>query len=178
MEELSLHILDLAQNSLAANASLVSIRVEEDTRSDILKITVLDNGHGMDANTLSRAFDPFFSTKGKKIGLGLSLFRELARQCGGECTLISQPMAGCCVTAWFVRSHLDLPPLGDMAQTIYCLLVCYPFADIDYRHSLDERQISFDTRKICPYPGKKMLSQMMCDLSRQESMLYGGANCP
>lgn len=102
MLELSLHILDIANNSVKAGAKLVKIAVEENLLKDILRIQIDDNGCGMDADFLKEVLDPFRTTRTtRKVGMGLSLFRAAARQTGGDLTISSQKGVGTSVSAWF-----------------------------------------------------------------------------
>lgn len=149
VKELALHILDIAQNSLRAGATLIEIAILERATSDRLTISIADNGAGMDAPTLARAMDPFFTTKDvRKVGMGLSLFRQAARRAGGDVWVASQPGRGTTVTAEFVRSHIDLQPLGDMASTITAVILQNPSVDLVFRHSTDEGEWAFDTREL------------------------------
>lgn len=149
MRELALHVLDVVENSLRAGASLVEITVEEDSRADTLVITVRDDGEGMDEETLARALDPFFTTKTtRRVGLGLSLFREAARRTGGELEVRSTRGHGTTVVARFGRSHVDRQPLGDMASTVQAALAQNPRVDIVYLHRVDGEEYLFDTRHL------------------------------
>ncbi len=95
MEELALHILDIAENSIAASASVVEVCVSEDARADLLTIEVLDDGNGMAPETLGRAADPFFTTKdGRRIGLGVPMFAQAAKEADGELNVESRPGGG------------------------------------------------------------------------------------
>ncbi len=119
MEELALHILDIAENSIAAGARHVDIRVSEDLAADRLTVEIRDNGRGMAEQVLRRAADPFFTTKGTRpVGLGLSLLEQAARAAGGSLRIQSRPGAGATVTAEFRHSHPDRQPLGDVAATL------------------------------------------------------------
>jgi len=124
MEDLSLHVLDIAENSIAAGAKHVEIRVRESRREDRLSIEIIDNGRGMSEDMLQKATDPFFTTRTtRRVGLGLSLFEQAAKRAGGEFKIASCPGAGTKVTGVFQYSHVDRQPLGDMDQTILALVV-------------------------------------------------------
>jgi PAS domain S-box-containing protein len=71
-----------------------------------VRLTVADDGHGMDEVTLARAVEPFFSTKGigQGTGLGLSMAHGLACQLGGTLTIASQPGRGTQVNIWLPQS--------------------------------------------------------------------------
>ncbi len=135
LRELALHILDIAENSLNAGASLVTIEVLEDIAADQLTIRVIDNGRGMDAETASRVVDPFFTTRTtRKVGLGLPFLKQAAELSNGTLTIDSQVGQGTTVTATFQRSHIDRMPLGDLPGTILTLIVGYPQANFVFRH--------------------------------------------
>ena len=102
MEELALHVLDLAQNSLAAGATLVIIIINEDTMANRLTIGIEDNGRGMESEFVVQVLDPFTTTRTtRRVGLGLPLLFMTARQCGGDLTIDSEPGRGTKVTATF-----------------------------------------------------------------------------
>jgi hypothetical protein len=128
---LSLHILDLIENSIRARASVIIVTISEDPGSDILEITVEDNGPGLSVPP-EKALDPFYTTKkGKKTGLGLSLFQSAAERAGGQLSLSRSFMGGLCVRAVMQMSHCDRAPVGDLAATISSVVCTNP--DIDLR---------------------------------------------
>lgn len=135
MEDLSLHILDIAENAAAAGATRVLIAVNENGRRDALTIRVTDNGRGMTAEERARALDPFYTTGPKRTGLGLPLLAQTAELCGGRLSLVSEPGAGTRVTARFRLSHVDRPPLTKMAETMMTLFFGHPEIDLGYRHT-------------------------------------------
>lgn len=139
MEDLSLHILDIAENSLAAGASRVLIAVEEDEDRDVLTFVVEDNGRGMTEEERRRVLDPFYTTKGKKTGLGLPLLAQTAEQCGGALALEPARGGGTRVTARFRFSHFDRPPLTKMAETLMALAFGHPEVEVRYRHRKNGR---------------------------------------
>jgi anti-sigma regulatory factor (Ser/Thr protein kinase) len=149
MEDLSLHVLDIAENSIAAGATHVEIRVRESRREDRLSIEIFDDGRGMSADMLHKATDPFFTTRStRRVGLGLSLFEQAAKRAGGEFKIASRPGAGTTVTGVFQYSHVDRQPLGDMDQTLLALVVGNPQIEFTYLHQADDSEISFSTREI------------------------------
>ncbi|MEN3183472.1 MAG: ATP-binding protein [Atribacterota bacterium] len=148
MKELSLHILDLVENALRAGAQKVVISVREDSQEDLLEIIVEDNGIGMDEETRKRALDPFFSTKGKRIGIGLPLVAQLAAQCGGKLEILSEQGKGTRVRVVFRKSHIDLPPLGDLSETLFVLLSSHPEVEFVFSHEVDGCSWSFNSREL------------------------------
>ncbi len=160
LRELSLHILDIAENSLNAGASLVTIDVIEDVRADRLTIRVADDGRGMDAELTARVADPFVTSRTtRKVGLGLPFLKQAAEMCGGALTIDSTPGVGTTVTATFQHSHIDRMPLGDLPGTILSLIVGYPQADFVFRQEIGERRLAIDTRPIKAELGEIALSE-------------------
>ncbi len=149
VQDLSLHILDIVENSLAAGARRVEIRIEEDLRTDRMAIEIMDDGSGMDEATVKQALDPFFTTKTvRRVGLGLPLLAEACRICNGELCLRSCPGKGTTVKATFQHSHIDRKPLGQMGDTLVTLIVGHPEVDLLYEHHRDGKVFSLDTRDI------------------------------
>jgi signal transduction histidine kinase len=127
VEDLSLHIMDLVDNSIAARASRVHVAIREDRKNERLHILIEDDGEGMDPQTLESAQDPFFSTKnGKPFGLGLSLFAQAARESGGHMEVESRPQGGTRIRAEFDLGHPDRKPLGDVEKTMILLQASHP----------------------------------------------------
>jgi anti-sigma regulatory factor (Ser/Thr protein kinase) len=148
MRELSLHILDALQNALEAGASRVELVIEEDPKADRLHITIRDNGRGMSAEQLARAFDPFYTTrKTRHVGLGLPLFKAAAQRCNGDVTLISEEGKGTTLQATFRYSHIDRAPMGDLPGTLLAFLLSGG-CDLAYRHRVGDREFAFDTAEI------------------------------
>ena len=149
VQDLSLHILDIVENSLAAGARRVEIRIEEDLQADRLTIEIMDDGCGMDETMVKQALDPFFTTKTvRRVGLGLPLLAESCRICNGELCLQSCPGQGTTVKATFQHSHIDRKPLGQMGDTLITLIVGHPEVDLLYEHRKDGKVFSLDTREI------------------------------
>jgi hypothetical protein len=138
VRELSLHILDVVQNSLEAGATHIQLLVDEDVRADRLTIEVRDNGRGMDQELLRRVLDPFVTTRTtRRVGLGLPLLAAAARRCNGQLEIQSEPGKGTTVTVVFQHSHIDRAPLGDMVSTIISILLANPLVDFEYTHRVD-----------------------------------------
>jgi hypothetical protein len=149
VRELSLHILDVVENGITAGASCISIRVEESSAADLLRISVHDNGRGMPDRKIKRIEDPFVTTRTtRRVGLGLSLLAAAARRCDGGISVNTAPGQGTEVTATFRHSHIDRAPLGDMAGTLAMLVMGNPQVDFVYVHRLDDKEFAFDTREI------------------------------
>jgi anti-sigma regulatory factor (Ser/Thr protein kinase) len=149
MEDLSLHILDIIENSIDAGARNIEIQIREDSKQDLLSIEIADDGKGMDEATLKKALDPFFTTKTvRKVGLGLSLFRESAREANGDLEIQSKVGQGTRLRATFQRSHIDRRPLGDMRKTVMTLIIGHPETRFKYVHEQDGRKFELDTKKL------------------------------
>ena len=149
MRELSLHVLDVLENALAAGATLIDLEITESSASNRLTISVTDNGRGMDHEMLARVSDPFFSTRTtRNVGLGLPLFKVAAQRCNGDLTVWSQPGVGTRVVAEFQRDHLDRAPLGDMLSTLLGVLLSDRLHDLRYEHRVDGRAFTLDTREL------------------------------
>ena len=149
MRELSLNVLDIAQNSIAAGAALTEITVQEDTADDRIVITVKDNGRGMTPEQVRKVSDPFYTTRTtRKVGMGIPLFRMAADMAGGGLSIASAPGKGTTVTATFVRSHIDRMPLGDMTGTVVALIRMNPDRDFRYVRRYNDREFALDTREL------------------------------
>jgi anti-sigma regulatory factor (Ser/Thr protein kinase) len=147
MEDLSLHILDIAENAVAAGATRIFVTVTENEKRDLLRIRVTDNGPGMSKKILRRALDPFFTTKGKRTGLGLPLLAQAAEQCGGRMTIRAVPRKGTKVTALFRHRHIDRPPLTNMKGTLMAIVLGHAEIDLVYRHDRNGRIFVFRSRR-------------------------------
>lgn len=149
MQDLSLHILDVAENGVAAGASLVGITVVEDLAKDLLKVEIRDNGRGMDMAFVARVLDPFTTTRTtRKVGLGLSLFQQAAQAAEGDLEIQSAPGIGTTVTVFMRHSHIDRKPMGNLAETIVTLIQGNPAVDFVFTHRRNGSEYLLDTREI------------------------------
>jgi anti-sigma regulatory factor (Ser/Thr protein kinase) len=149
MEDLSLHILDIAENSVAARADKIEIRISEDIKKDLLSVEIIDNGIGMDKETQKKSIDPFYTTKTvRRFGFGLSLLREAAKAANGHFSIQSEKGEGTRIKVDFQYSHIDRKPLGDIGQTIITIVIGNPEIDLIYMHKKNNQKYSLDTRKI------------------------------
>ena len=127
MREIALHLLDIAENSVAARATVISISICENLIDDTLHASVQDNGRGMDPDILIRVTDPFVTSRTtRKVGLGIPLLKAAAEACNGYLSITSTPATGTRLEVEFQRSHIDRMPLGDITGTILTLIVAYP----------------------------------------------------
>jgi len=149
MNELSLNILDIAQNSIAAEATLVEIDVEEDRGLDRIIIRVRDNGKGMSEDFQKAVENPFVTTRTtRKIGLGISFLKEAAEITGGAFELKSELGIGTTITATFVMSHIDRQPVGNLTETVITLVTLNTEIDFIVRYSVNENVFEFSTQEV------------------------------
>lgn len=149
MREISLHILDIVQNSIAAGASRIAINVTASTKDDLLMFCITDNGKGMPADLVAKVTDPFVTTRTtRRIGLGIPMLVAAANQCGGEVNIQSQIGKGTKLCATFILSHIDRAPFGDIASTLVSLITGNPEISFVYEHSVDGRVFRLDTDEI------------------------------
>ena len=153
MKELSLNILDIAQNSVSAEATCIEILLDETETH--LTLTIRDNGKGMSPEFAATVTDPFSTTRTtRKVGMGLPLLKLAAEQTGGRLTLTSVPRStdpthcGTCVTADFDKTHLDFTPLGDVISSLTTLIQGSPDVDFVFRHMRPEGTVELDTREV------------------------------
>ena len=153
MRELSLNVMDIAQNSISAGASLITLEVEEDLTRDLLCISVKDNGRGMTPEQVQNVTDPFYTTRTtRNVGLGVPLFKMEAEMTGGHFTIDSTVGVGTDLTAVFHPSSVDMIPLGDINGTVQLLVTGNPERDFlysrRYKDHGGERDFTLDTREL------------------------------
>jgi hypothetical protein len=136
MREIALHLLDLAENSVAAGASQIKIQVTEDLDADRLRLSLLDNGKGMSAEMAQQVSDPFFTSRTtRKVGLGIPLLKAAAQACNGDLSIHSRVEKGTRIDVDFQHSHIDRMPLGNLGETMLNLIVSHPEINwlLDYK---------------------------------------------
>jgi len=149
MEDLSLHILDIVENSITAHAKKIEIKIIEEKKKDLLTIEIIDDGKGMDEETLKNALDPFFTTGNtRKVGLGLSLLAQSAEESGGSIEIESKPGQETKVKATFGYSHIDRKPLGDVHESLKVLIAANPDINFIYEYQKDDVSYHLDTKGI------------------------------
>lgn len=153
MKELSLNILDVAENSVKAGASLTQILLTE--KDNVLTIEIVDDGCGMDEDVVRSVTDPFYTTRTtRKVGMGIPLLKLACEQTEGQLTIESttieeDPMAhGTHVTATFNMDHIDFTPLGDVSSSVLTLIQGHPDTDFLFRHEKDGQVVELDTRQL------------------------------
>jgi K+-sensing histidine kinase KdpD len=149
MEDLSLHILDVVENSIEANASKIEIKIVEKKKKDLLAIEIKDNGKGMNKETIKKVLDPFYTTRTtRRVGMGLSLLAQAARESNGNFEINSKVGVGTEVKANFQYSHIDRKPIGDMKNTLITLMVSHPEINFVYEHQDEEENYVLDSNEI------------------------------
>lgn len=149
MKELSLNILDLAQNSLTAGAKNVTIVIRESVKDDILFVHISDDGEGMDQAFLNCVTDPFFTTrKTRPVGMGIPFFKMQAEMAQGNFEITSEKGKGTALWATFRLSHVDRPPIGDVVSTMIVLIQGSPDVDFIYIRQTDKDKFEFQTTEI------------------------------
>jgi len=149
LEDLSLHILDIVENAIAAKAKRIDVLIREEVNEDRLVIEIIDDGIGMDKQVREKATDPFFTTRtSRKVGLGLSLMAQAAREAGGMLRVESELGKGTKVIATFQYSHIDRKPLGSMIETMATLLLGNPELDISYSHQKEGKTYTLSSQAL------------------------------
>lgn len=149
MTELSLNVLDIANNSIRAGATRIEIEVRVCEDKDSLFIRITDNGCGMSKEQLAKVVDPFYTTRNtRRIGLGIPFFKQAALNTGGTFQLESEETIGTIVTAVFGLSHIDRMPLGDINSTIYTLIIANTELDFVYTYELNGNEFHLDTEEL------------------------------
>lgn len=149
MQELSLNVLDIAQNSIKADASLVTIVLDRDRAANTLAIEIHDDGCGMTEEQVAHVTDPFYTTRTtRKVGLGVPFFKMTAEMTGGAFSLHSQVGRGTDICAFYHTDHIDMFPVGDMTATIVSLVSVNPQIDFCYISRVDGREFTMDTREV------------------------------
>ena len=149
MKELSLHILDIAENSVRADARTITIDIEEDSQNNLLSIKIQDDGKGMDAEMVAQITDPFITSRTtRKVGLGIPFLKAAAEACNGHFTIQSIPGEGTGVETSFELDHIDRMPMGDIQSTFLSLLVGYPSVRWIFKYGIDGQQFLMDSQPI------------------------------
>ena len=154
MKELSLNILDIAQNSISAGSSEIEISLCEDENS-LLTLVIRDNGCGMSPEILRNVTNPFYTTRTtRKVGLGIPLLKLAAEQSGGSLSIESTTRAddpencGTCITATFYTNSIDFTPIGDIVSTICVIIQGHPEIDYVFKHVTPKFEVLLDTKEL------------------------------
>ncbi len=153
MKELSLNILDIAENSIKAGATIITIELFE--TADMLKFSISDDGCGMKPDFLAAVTDPFTTTRTTRpVGLGIPLLKLAAEQTGGRVEITSKHIEdypdshGTTTSAVFFKNHIDAAPLGDIVETVVTLIQCNPDREFLFIHQMEEKRAELDTREL------------------------------
>lgn len=137
MNTLTFHITDIASNSVRAGATRISLEIT--IHEDHTTVRITDNGCGMDAETVSRITNPFYTTRiTRKVGLGIPFLIQNAEQTGGHISITSEPGKGTAVTACFITSNIDCPPMGDLPGTVAMLISGNPGINVCFSYRKEE----------------------------------------
>ena len=163
MEDLSLHILDIAENSIQAGASLVIIRIHENIPENCLTLITEDNGRGMNQAIADKAKDPFFTTRTtRRIGLGLALLEQSAKEANGTMEVTSESEKGTRIVVTFENSHIDRKPLGNIVDTLITLIAGNPDRDFLFEYVQNNRKVySLNTSQIKSELGSIPISDIL-----------------
>ena len=149
VSDISLHLLDIAENSVAAGATKVEVAVEEDLLHDRLRISVRDDGKGMTGHWVPRMGDPFVTSQAtRKVGMGIPLLQAAAEACNGSLIIASEPVQGTTLHVEFQHSHVDRMPLGDLGGTWFALTIGFPQTHWIFRYRLNGAEFIFDDEPI------------------------------
>lgn len=149
MDEIASHIMDIVANSVSAKANNIIVAITKDTKKALLTLRINDDGIGMDEEMAYKVQDPFFSTKiGKKVGLGIPLLKGTAETTGGIFRLSSVIGKGTEIFASFDLTHPDLPPLGNIRDTMFVLVIGNPDTDFRFQIKSDSKEFVLDTKEI------------------------------
>lgn len=153
MKELSLNILDVAENSVKAGATLTQILLTE--KDGVLTLEFIDDGCGMSADVVRSVIDPFYTTRTtRKVGMGIPLLKLACEQTGGSLTISSVTQEddpvnhGTHVKATFNMDHIDFTPIGDVSSSILTLIQGHPDTDFLFRHQINGQTVELDTREL------------------------------
>ena len=149
MKELSLHILDIVQNSVRAKATIIEIQITEDLEENIFEILIKDNGKGMEQELIDKVKNPFATTRTtRKVGLGIPLLLEACKRCNGNLEIQSEKEIGTTVRAYFDHNHIDRAPIGDIVNAITMLLLSSPEIRYIFTYIMNQRIFTMDTDEI------------------------------
>lgn len=166
MKELSLHILDIARNSIRAEATLIEIFIDENDNKNLISICIKDNGNGMDKETLNQVTNPFFTTRDvRNVGLGIPLLKAAAERCNGYLEIESTENVGTKIECTFEKNHIDRAPFGNMGDTIMALVSSLQGCELKYVHKDNENDFTFNTVQI-----KEILGEV--EISSNEVLLW------
>lgn len=149
MKNIAEHILDITQNSISANANTIEIKIHKSKENNTYHLIIIDNGRGMDKETLQNVIDPFYTSRTtRKVGMGIPLIKQNAEITGGSLTIQSKVGEGTMLQAEFILDSLDLVPDGDIAGSVVLLAVTNPTIEFKFEFANDRGNYVFDTQEI------------------------------
>lgn len=149
MNDLSLHLLDLVQNSISAKANNITIMIFESKKNDLLKITIKDDGQGMTDDELTLCLDPFYTSRlTRRVGLGIPLFIQACEQALGKVSISSEVGVGTTIDCRFIKTHIDALDFGEIEETLYTLFAFNSDININYYHQVDDMQFQISSKEI------------------------------
>lgn len=160
MKDISLHILDITENSTNAGADKITLKLEVKDREDIIRFTLSDNGCGMTEDMVRQLQNPFFTTRTtRKVGLGIPLLIQNTEQTGGKVQISSESDQGTTLSATFFKSHLDCPPLGDLADVLVNLIASFPRVLFEFILESESDNFAVDSKMVKDVFGENLASQ-------------------
>ena len=160
MRDLSLHLLDIMQNSIAAKADRIKVDLQTSGDDGTLCITIEDNGVGMDEELLKKVTSPFVTTrKTRKVGMGIPLLKAAAQLTTGDLEIVSEVGKGTTLKVTFGINHIDRPPLGSVADTMVSMVMANPEVDFELLLDNGNESFEFNTRDIKDKLGDVPISQ-------------------
>ena len=149
MKDLSLHILDIVQNSITAGAMNVKIKLVDSDSRDLIYIAVRDDGVGMSEDFLNKVMDPFTTSRTtRNVGLGIPLLKSAAVMTGGDLEISSEQGKGTDISVSFKKSNIDCPPLGDIDSTVITLIQGSPELNFFLSYETDKGEFTMDTMEF------------------------------
>ena len=174
MKDLSLHMLDLVQNSISAQSSHTTVGIRADRGRGILEISVDDNGIGMDRELLQRVTDPFTTTRTtRRVGLGIPLIKASAERAAGGFEITSEKGKGTRIDAWFKIDNIDRPPLGDVAGTITDIIISEPSREFGLVLENGSDTFRFETKEIKEKLGEVPITEYAVTIWMKEYLNEG-----
>lgn len=180
-DELSLNVLDIAQNSIRAKATLIEIAIEVRTDLNLLSITIKDNGQGFDREEYEKGKTKH--TYGdRRNGMGISLFRESAEITGGDLKITSQKGSGTSLTANYALDSPYRMPMGDINATVEALILCCKDTDFIYAYKVDGESFTLDTAQMkdilfdVPIQTPEIMEFIRCFLRENTDMINKNKN--
>lgn len=181
MKDISLHLMDIAQNSIVAGANLIVFRLFTEGKPAKLIFEIEDNGKGMDKDFLKEVTDPFKTSRTtRKVGLGIPLLKQSSQMAGGELSLQSELLKGTSLRATFDVNHIDRIPLGDVSETMKMLIMANPQVSWIVKFSSEMSDFELDTEEIkrqldgIPIQNIDVLNWIQNTISNGVRVVFGG----